>query len=61
MSKAHEESGILGDYLWRIANRAPAGPAPTLKNPQLAEVAEEVRCLADKEVGGIRLMMTEAK
>ena len=44
-----------------IANRSPAGPAPTLKNRQLAEVAEEVRCLADKEVGGIRLMMTEAK
>jgi hypothetical protein len=61
MSKAHEESRILADYLWKIANRSPAGPAPTLKNRQLAEVAEEVRCLADKEVGGIRLMMTEAK
>ena len=37
-----------------------AGPAPVLTKPQLAATAEEVRCLADKEVGGMRLMMARA-
>jgi hypothetical protein len=61
MARATAEAEVLANYLWRIANGGPAGPAPLLTEPQLAETAEEVRCLADKEVGGIRLMMTQAK
>lgn len=61
MAIAHSEAKTLADYLWSIAHGGPAGPAPILKDPQLAATAEEVRCLADKEVGGIRLMMAQAK
>ena len=61
MARARPEAKTLADYLWNIAHGGPAGPAPILKDPQLAAVAEEVRCLADKEVGGIRMMMTQAK
>jgi hypothetical protein len=60
MAKAHSEAKTLADYLWSIANGGPAGPAPLLTDPQMAATAEEVRCLADKEVGGIRLMMKQA-
>jgi hypothetical protein len=61
MARARLEPRTLADYLWSVAHGGPAGPAPILKDPQLAAVAEEVRCLADKEVGGIRMMMTQAK
>ena len=61
MARARPEAKALADYLWSVAHGGPAGPAPILKDPQLAAVAEEVRCLADKEVGGIRMMMMQAK
>ncbi len=61
MARARTEAKTLANYLWSIANRGPAGPAPVLKDPQLAATAEEVRCLADKEVGGIRMMFAQAK
>ena len=60
MAMAHPEAKTLADYLWSIANCGPAGPAPLLTEPHMAATAEEVRCLADKEVGGIRLLMTQA-
>lgn len=60
MAMASPEAKTLANYLWNIANGGPAGPAPSLTEPQMAATAEEVRCLADKEVGGIRLMMTQA-
>lgn len=60
MAMAHPEAKTLANYLWSIANSGPAGPAPLLTEPQMAATAEEVRCLADKEVGGIRLMMGPA-
>jgi hypothetical protein len=61
MACARPEAKTLADYLWSIAHGGPAGPAPILGDPQLAAIAEEVRCLADKEVGGIRMMMQQAK
>jgi len=60
MARARSEAKVLANYLWSIANGGPSGPAPLLTEPQLAATAEEVRCLADKEVGGIRMMMTQA-
>jgi len=59
MASGDTEAEMLANYLWSIANGGPAGPAPALTDPHLAETAEEVRCLADKEVGGIRLLMTK--
>jgi hypothetical protein len=50
----------LANYLWSIANGGPAGPAPVLTDPQMAATAEEVRCLAEPQVGGIRLLMKQA-
>lgn len=61
MARSRTEANTLANYLWSIAHRGPAGPAPVLKEPQLAATAEEVRCLADKEVGGIRMMFAQAK
>lgn len=61
LARSTKEAEELANYLWRLANGGPAGPAPLLTDPQLAETAEEARCLADKEVGGIRLMMTQAR
>lgn len=60
MAMAHSEAKMLANYLWSIANGGPAGPAPLLMDTQMAATAEEVRCLADKEVGGIRLLMQQA-
>ena len=61
MARADAETQMLANYLWSIANGGPAGPAPVLKNPSLAATAEEVRCLAEPQVGGIRMMMRPAK
>jgi hypothetical protein len=61
MARAGPEAKTLANYLWSIAHRGPAGPAPVLKEPQLAAIAEEIRCLADTEVGGIRMMFAQAK
>jgi len=61
LARSTEEAEELANFLWSVANGGPAGPAPLLTDPQLAETAEEVRCLADKEVGGIRLMMTQTR
>jgi hypothetical protein len=61
LAGANEEARILAEYLWTVANRGPAGPAPVLTEPQMAATAEEVRCLADREVGGMRLLMTRAR
>lgn len=60
LAAAGKEERSLAEYLWTVANRGPAGPAPALSDQQLAATAEEVRCLADPEVGGFRLMMSPA-
>ncbi|HVT15204.1 MAG TPA: hypothetical protein VHQ90_03350 [Thermoanaerobaculia bacterium] len=60
ISNAGADNVRLAKYLWNIANRGPAGPAPLMTSPLAAATAEEVRCLADKEVGGMRLMMAPA-
>jgi hypothetical protein len=36
MAMAHSEAKTLANYLWSIANRGPAGPAPLLTEPQMA-------------------------
>jgi hypothetical protein len=61
MARGDTETKMLANYLWSIANRGPAGPAPILTKPWLAATAEEVRCLAETQVGGIRMMMRRAK
>jgi len=48
MARSNTEATTLANYLWSIAHRGPAGPAPVLKEPQVAATAGEVRCLADK-------------
>src|ERR1700688_2687524 len=60
LARAGPEYAALAEYLWGVANGGPAGPAPFMTNPRAAETAEEVRCLADPEVGGMRLMMAPA-
>ena len=60
MAAADPDTNKLANYFWRIANGGPAGPAPLLTEPQMVMTAEEVRCPADKEVGGIRLLMKPA-
>ena len=60
LAMAGPEYAALMKYLWSIANGGPAGPAPSMRNPHAAATAEEVRCLADPEVGGMRLMMAPA-
>jgi hypothetical protein len=45
MARARAEAKMLANYLWSIAHGGPAGPAPMLKDPQLAATAEEARCL----------------
>jgi hypothetical protein len=61
MARGSAETKTLANYLWSVANGAPAGPAPLLQEPWLAAIAEEVRCLAEPQVGGIRLMMRPAE
>jgi hypothetical protein len=61
MAKANPEAKVFAEYLWSVANGGPAGPAPQLTEPLMAAAAEEVRCLADKEVGGISLMVKPAE
>src|SRR5205807_4580059 len=61
MARGNAEMKTLANYLWSIANGGPAGPAPLLREPWLATTAEEVRCLAEPQVGGIRMMMRPAK
>lgn len=60
MASGNAEMKILANYLWSIANGGPAGPAPVLTEPHLAATADEVRCLAEPQVGGIRMMMKQA-
>lgn len=60
MARGNAEMKTLANYLWSIANGGPAGPAPVLTEPHLAATAEEVRCLSERQVGGIRMMMKQA-
>jgi hypothetical protein len=61
MARADVEARRLAGYFWRIANGGPAGPVPPLTSAPMVAIADEVRCLADKEVGGIRLLMKQAE
>jgi hypothetical protein len=61
MAAGSAETKTLANYLWSVANGGPAGSAPLLQEPWLAATAEEVRCLAEPQVGGIRMMMRPAK
>lgn len=60
MSGAGKEWRTLAEYLWQLGQGGPAGPAPRMTDPNLAEAAEEARCLAETQVGGVRLMMRQA-
>ncbi len=60
MMMANEDSRTLANYLWRVAKGGPAIPVPSLTEPHMKETVEEVRCLADRQVGGIRMMMSPA-
>ena len=60
MVGAGSEWELLANYLWSIANGGPAIPAPTLTAGELAATVEEVRCLADPQVGGIRVLFSPA-
>jgi hypothetical protein len=51
------EYAKLAEYLWTISRGGPAGPAPELQHAELARTAEEARCLAEPEVGGIGILL----
>ena len=51
----------LAKYFLDVATGGPAAPAPIFEQPQLRSAAEEVRCLADRAVGGIRMLMSPAE
>jgi hypothetical protein len=61
MARGSAETKLLADYLWSIANGGPAGPAPLLTESSLAATAEEVRNLAEPQVGGMRMLVMPAK
>jgi len=61
MARAKAETRALAEYLWRVAHGRSATPVPNLTDPELRATAEEVRCLADPHVGGIRMMMSPAR
>lgn len=61
MCEVGGESATLAEYLLNVSCGGPAGPAPDLQDTALAETAEEVRCLAEPEVGGIGMLFTLAK
>ena len=61
MARASGEYRALADYLWRVAHRRSATPMPKLTDPELRATAEEVRCLADPQIGGMRMMMVSAR
>jgi hypothetical protein len=58
MARANAECRALAEYLWRVAHGRSATPVPNLTDAELRATAEEVRCLADPHVGGIRMMMS---
>jgi hypothetical protein len=49
----------LAQYFWKVANGGPAVPIPEFSRAELIEVAEEIRNLADKDVGGFRLAVSQ--
>ncbi len=61
MARGGKEHLELAEYLWTIARGGSAGPAPELQTVELCSVAEEVRCLAEPSVGGIRMVSTVAQ
>jgi hypothetical protein len=61
LARAGEESAMVAEYLWSISRGGPAGPAPLVQELELARTVEEVRCLAEPEVGGIRMLMSRTK
>jgi hypothetical protein len=61
MARANAESRALAEYLWRVAHGRSATPVPNLTDAELRATAEEVRCLADPQAGGMRMMMSPAR
>src|SRR5215213_140269 len=60
MLSANAEFKTLAQYFRDLARGRPAAPAPEFSAPELTEVAQEMRCLADRAVGGFRLLMSPA-
>lgn len=58
MARANPEHRSLADYLWKIAHGGLATPMPSLTEPDLVAMAEEVRCLANPQIGGMRMLMS---
>jgi hypothetical protein len=58
MLSGNAELKTLAQYFWNLANGEPAAPIPEFSTPELTEVAQEMRCLADRAVGGFRLLMS---
>ena len=50
----------FGQYCCRLAEGGSAGPIPELTNPELVTAAKEMRCLADPQVGGFRVLLSPA-
>lgn len=61
MARANADSRALAEYLWRVAHGRSATPVPNLTDPELGATAEEVRCLADPQAGGFRMMMSPTR
>jgi hypothetical protein len=53
-----DELQILARYFCKLAEGGPAGPAPEFSDPDLADIAQEMRTLADRMAGGSRALMS---
>lgn len=60
MLSSSGELNSLAQYFWKVANGGPAVPIPEFSTAEHIEVAEEIRNLADKDVGGFRLAVSRA-
>jgi len=60
MLAGSDELEVLARYFCNLAEGGPAGPAPELSNPDLADVAQEMRTLAERMVGAFRPLMSPA-
>jgi hypothetical protein len=54
------ELQVLARYFCNLAEGGPAGPAPEFSDPDLADIAQEMRTLADRMAGGFRALMSPA-
>lgn len=56
-----KECRAMATYFLTVAQGGPAAPAPVLQELGMRSAVEEVRCLADRAVGGFRMLMSRAR